>query len=916
VRQCFWALLLSGCAVARSAAPPAIVQAVPGREPELVGDWDREDPVVASEPPTSETDDESPDAPPEFLRELSPSVLPSLLGKVVGRARGRDGETSSVSFGRVHVSVKIEDGFAYTEVEEELVNDGSAQLEALASFRAPRGGFVARLGLWVEDRLIEAEVVERNQAAEVYEGIVTRSRDPALLEVEPSGLVKLRVFPVPAHGARRVVVGYVQALERRENRYHFDLGLTLGEGIPPVRELSAEVELVGVAAGQLGAVTGPRLAAVESGSNGTRVRWEGTHVRPLDWRVDFAAAANPLTIFVPAKARGVNRFVALRVVPELPAIGPPREASVWLIDTSVGQRGGALDLSKSVVAKLLQQLPPGERFAIVGCDTACTSFPRRGLAEATADSRAAAGRFVAGLEARGASDLGYALFEALQHTRGRARAQLVYFGDARPTAGDLSHDEIRQRLAARDDRLDLRLVGVGAELEAGSLSELAASITAARTLVSAEAPPIADLARWLAQPTLHAPRIVLPGAYTSPYPRHLPNLVRGDELLVLARLMRPTPAAFHGQLEGAFDSGINLEHRRSELDLVLPQRERRADTVPRLWAQARLRDLDDDEAPAAYDESVEQSKRYQVLSRYTSWLALESGTMFRQLGIEQRFGRADFGPLPVIASPPPRATPPAARSHRVRAPTVRMAATKVAGRLPPEPIQLVVQMNDGRFRACYHQGLLRNPQLTGTVTTRFLIGRDGAVASSIDSGSTLPDRAVVACIVGAFQTLLFPAPEAPVTVVYPFALSPSTEKEPRMLPTPRTFRSEPPPARLAPVSLPPEPSPPAARVSGAELAAQVELAPANVELQLAAARAYEAERSERRACAHFRAAATLAPRDLDTQYQALRCRARVLGERVSVLADVARLDLHSTSIDALAARIRALADIPAFAVVP
>jgi hypothetical protein len=89
-----------------------------------------------------------------------------------------------------------------------------------------------------------------------------------------------------------------------------------------------------------------------------------------------------------------------------------------------------------------------------------------------------------------------------------------------------------------------------------------------------------------------------------------------------------------------------------------------------------------------------------------------------------------------------------------------------------------------------------------------------------------------------------------------------------------------------------------------------------VELQLAAARAYEGERSERRACAHFRAAAALAPRDLDIQYQALRCRARVLGERVSVLSDVVRLDLHSAAIDALSARIRTLADIPAFAVVP
>jgi hypothetical protein len=223
-----------------------------------------------------------------------------------------------------------------------------------------------------------------------------------------------------------------------------------------------------------------------------------------------------------------------------------------------------------------------------------------------------------------------------------------------------------------------------------------------------------------------------------------------------------------------------------------------------------------------------------------------------------------------------------------------------------------VRRNDGRFRACYHDGLLKNPKLEGTVTTRFLIGRDGTVVASMDSGSTLADRAVIACIVSAFKTLVFAVPEGTVTVVYPFVLSPSTAKEQRTLWAPWTSRREAPQATLAQAPVPPEPPSPAPRITATELAAQVELEPTNVQLQLVTAQAYEAERSERRACAHFRAAAALAPHDLETQYQALRCRARVLNERVNVLADVTRLDLHSPSIDALTTRIRALADIPAF----
>ena len=99
--------------------------------------------------------------------------------------------------------------------------------------------------------------------------------------------------------------------------------------------------------------------------------------------------------------------------------------------------------------------------------------------------------------------------------------------------------------------------------------------------------------------------------------------------------------------------------------------------------------------------------------------------------------------------------------------------TSVNGRLPPEAIQRIVRQNMGRFRFCYERGLERRPDLAGHVVTRFLVGRDGAVVLAADGGSDLPDPAVVACVVSAFQTLSFPAPEGGVvTVIYPLAMTP------------------------------------------------------------------------------------------------------------------------------------------------
>jgi hypothetical protein len=109
------------------------------------------------------------------------------------------------------------------------------------------------------------------------------------------------------------------------------------------------------------------------------------------------------------------------------------------------------------------------------------------------------------------------------------------------------------------------------------------------------------------------------------------------------------------------------------------------------------------------------------------------------------------------------------------APKIRQGATTVNGRLPPEVIQRIVRQNFGRFRLCYEAGLKPSPKLTGKITVRFVIARDGSVASAAaDPGGTdIPDASVRDCVVRAFKSLSFPEPEGGVvTVVYPLMFSP------------------------------------------------------------------------------------------------------------------------------------------------
>lgn len=113
-------------------------------------------------------------------------------------------------------------------------------------------------------------------------------------------------------------------------------------------------------------------------------------------------------------------------------------------------------------------------------------------------------------------------------------------------------------------------------------------------------------------------------------------------------------------------------------------------------------------------------------------------------------------------------------THVAQVPRVRTGITTLNGSLPPEVIQRIVRQSFGRFRGCYEDGLRTNPTLEGRVTARFVIARDGSVATVQSGGSDLPDSRVVACVLRTYSSLSFPPPkEGIVTVTYPLSFTPS-----------------------------------------------------------------------------------------------------------------------------------------------
>ena len=55
-------------------------------------------------------------------------------------------------------------------------------------------------------------MVERQYGRTVYESIVYRRRDPALLEMMEGNVFKMRVFPIFGRKEKRIIISYTQTL--------------------------------------------------------------------------------------------------------------------------------------------------------------------------------------------------------------------------------------------------------------------------------------------------------------------------------------------------------------------------------------------------------------------------------------------------------------------------------------------------------------------------------------------------------------------------------------------------------------------------------------------------------------------------------------------------------------------------------
>jgi Ca-activated chloride channel family protein len=110
------------------------------------------------------------------------------------------------------VNVVINNGFAMTEVNQTFYNANSQDLEAIFSFPLPKSASLSEVTIYVGEREIHGEVLEKQKARQIYAEEKSRGSEAGLAEKNEFYTFEFKVHPVPANDETKIRFLYYQPL--------------------------------------------------------------------------------------------------------------------------------------------------------------------------------------------------------------------------------------------------------------------------------------------------------------------------------------------------------------------------------------------------------------------------------------------------------------------------------------------------------------------------------------------------------------------------------------------------------------------------------------------------------------------------------------------------------------------------------
>jgi ferric-dicitrate binding protein FerR (iron transport regulator) len=508
-------------------------------------------------------------------------------------------------------------------------------------------------------------------------------RDPALLEWQRGGRFELKIFPIPKRGSRRVVLTYTQLVDQAAGVRRFTYPLAHDtSGTTKVDSFDIDLQVLGHDKSFGVATRGYDLKDAPSDGAAERRTLSASGFTPSGdlsieyalpdrdrevtawaYKMDASAQAAPLPAVDASKAKTTEEkaaaeaaqaissdaspYVAIAVRPKLPRWQEAKErVHVLVVDSSRSMIGERYARATRLASSIVREMDRRDTFITLACDTVCRSMPSSdggGASSRPASPGASAAgdveRFLGSIEPDGGSDLAAAMMAArtAAGSVGNKELRIIYLGDGTPTVGPTrsAHIETAVKSAMPGGDAAVIAVALGADADVTSLQALARGGGGVVVpyvpgqKVSSAALDVLGAAYGV---VMRDPEVELPAGLTQVTPARLDPIRAGGEAFIVARMSGGSDVSGSIKLKGRV-AGERFEQAYPVK--ILATSSAGNAFVPRLYAAAKIAELERVGGETQKATVVELSKRFAVASRFTSLLVLESEAMFKAFGLDR-----------------------------------------------------------------------------------------------------------------------------------------------------------------------------------------------------------------------------------------------------------------------------------------
>jgi Ca-activated chloride channel family protein len=535
----------------------------------------------------------------------------------------------------VELSVDIRDQTAKVLLRQTVRNTGNGILELDFLAPLPLNGSVSGLTLVADGKELAGQIYPKDEAFRIYQNIVSQLRDPALLEFAGQGLYRARAFPVERGKEATLDLSMEYLLPKDGGRV--DLDFPLANSLTQGRTVGRQEISVRIRGANIGGVFSPQDGVkIERSGDMATVALDLEKVPPLSsFQLHYQEAPGPMGGMVLShkpdpREDGYFLFLAEPSGAAEPEGPGATKTVVFVLDRSGSMSGSKFRQAKAALSFVLERLDPDDRFDLIDFSSDISLW-RPEIEAMSPSSRSEAQNYVKSLRAGGGTNIEEALAAALALEFGDDPAYLIFLTDGEPTEGET--DEIRLadvvKKADRDRGVRIFSFGVGERVNARLLERLSGGSSGSTAFVAPQEnieDKVSSFFSKITYPALVKPALDISLRTNRLIPSRLPDLFRGTQLAVVGRY----PAGGEATLTLAGQEGSERRSYTYRAELARGP-SANGQQIARLWAQRRAGQIIEEidlaarstPNPELVDELVELSRRYGIMTPYTSFLAAE-----------------------------------------------------------------------------------------------------------------------------------------------------------------------------------------------------------------------------------------------------------------------------------------------------